>query len=138
MASRSRNGHRHATLYDFRDIDLMLKLEAEANDEGWIDTENMARSLGFEEAQKLAPRLNWMKRFGMLEFDQQHRLWRLTQGGLRVTQARIKASQATMIEKLPDEAMVEVMSNVVTRYRLGEPMLAHMLRREFLYGTRVS
>lgn len=132
----SRNGTRHATLYDFRDLDLLLKLEAEGDADGFLDTENLARSLGFEEASKIASRLSWMRRYGMLDFDPQRRLWRLTPGAHRVTQARLKAAQANVIEKLPDEAMVDVMANVTTRYRLGDPMVAAMLRREFLFGTK--
>ena len=130
-----RNGTRHATLYDFRDLDLMLKIEAEGNDEGWLDTENLARSLGFDEPLKVTSRLSWMRRYGMLEFDDKHRLWRLTPGGHRVTQAKLRAGTASTIEQLPDEAMVEVMANIGSRYRLGEPMIGHLLRREFLYGT---
>ena len=131
----SRNGTRHATLYDFRDLDLLLKLEAEGNAEGWLDTQTMAESLGFEEAAKLAPRLSWMRRYGMLEYDPKGRLWRLTAGASRVTEARLRASQASVIERLPDESLVEVMAGVATRYRLGDPMVATMLRREFLFGT---
>ena len=127
---------RHATLYDFRDLDLLLKLEAEANDEGWLDTEHMARTLGFEEAQRVAPRLNWMRRYGMLEFDPAKRMWRLTPAADRVTRARLKAAQTRTLEALPDESMVEVMAAVTGRYLHGAPMIAHMLRREFLYGTQ--
>ena len=132
----SRNGRaRHATLYDFRDLDLMLKVEQIANDEGWTDTETMARSLGFEDAISVASRLNWMRRYGMLEFDGQRRLWRLTPGGLRVIQSKLKAAEARTIEALDDAAMIDVMANVTTRYRLGDPMMAHLIRREFLFGT---
>jgi hypothetical protein len=30
---------------------------------------------------------------------------------------------------------VDIMSHVTARYRLGEPMMAQLLRREFAYGT---
>ena len=72
----------------------------------------------------------------MLDFDHTRRLWRLTPGARRVTDARLRASQARTIEALPDEAMVEVMANVTSRYRLGDPVTAHLLRREFLFGTK--
>jgi len=32
--------------------------------------------------------------------------------------------------------MIEVMALVTSRYQRGEAMLGHMLRREFLYGTK--
>ena len=135
MAGRRNGTRKHATLYDFRDLDLMLKLVAEGDDEGWLDTENLARSLGFEEPLKISSRLSWMRRYGMLDFDERRRMWRLSPAGERVSKARLKAAQVNAIERLPDEAMVDVMASVTTRYRLGEPVLAHMLRREFLYGT---
>lgn len=132
---RNRNGTRHATLYDFRDLDIMLKIAAEGDEEGWVETEALASSLGFEELGAPSSRLSWMRRYGMLEYDSERRLWRLTEGGDRVTRSKLKAGQSKSIEAVPDEAMVEVMASVTTRFRHGEPMLAHLLRREFLYGT---
>lgn len=128
---------RHATLYDYRDLDLMLKLKAEGNGEGWVETEAMAELLGFgEDRLPIAQRLSWMRRFGMVEFDQQKRMWRLSQGGERVTEARLRAAQSRTIEDLPDEAMVEVMAKVGQRYVHGSPMVASMIRREFMFGTK--
>jgi len=125
----------HSTVYDFRDLDLMLKLEAEG---GEAQTWELTEALGFEEEdrQGLAIRLAWMKRYGMLEFDKERRLWRLSKGGERVTRARLKAATSTRIEELPDEAMVEVMANVTSRYRHGDELVANLLRREFLFGTQ--
>lgn len=133
-----RNGiRRHASMYDFRDLDLLLKLEAEADNEGWVETEHLARSMGFgDDRQPLAVRLAWMRRFGMLSFDEKRRMWRLTDGAGRVIQARLRAAQSRTIEALPDESMIEVMANVTSRYRHASPMTAAMLRREFMYGTK--
>lgn len=126
----------HATLYDFRDLDLMLKLEDEANDEGWVETESMARALGFEDDLKpLGSRFAWMKRYGMIERDDKTKLWRLTIAGQRVVQAKLRAATSREIEALEDESFIDVMAKVGQRYRHGSPMVAHMLRREFLYGT---
>jgi hypothetical protein len=127
-----------ATLYDFRDLDLMLKLAAEAGDEGWVETGALAGTLGFERARDVSTRLAWMRRYGMLEFDQQRHMWRLSPGGERVTKARLQAAQQRTIEALPEESMVEVMANIASRYRLGSPLVAHMLRREFMYGTQAD
>jgi hypothetical protein len=128
---------RRATLYDFRDLDLMLKIEDEADAEGWIETARLAESLGFGENQMpISRRLSWMRRYGMLDYDLREPRWRLTDGGVRVIEAKLKAAQARTIDALPDEAMVEVMANIGSRYHLGSPMIAAMLRREFLYGTR--
>jgi hypothetical protein len=131
------SNRKHATMYDFRDLDLMLKIEQEGDDLGWVESAHLARSIGFgDDVQPLAIRLSWMKRFGMIEFDPSKRMWRLSPGGQRVSQARLKAAAAREIQALPDEAMIEVMANVTTRYWRGDAMTAAMLRREFLYGTR--
>lgn len=132
----NQNGTKHASLYDFRDLDLMLTIEDRADDEGWAATNDLASSLGFgDNLLPLSSRLNWMRRYGMLEFKPKDRVWRLTDGGLRVVQARLKAAQSRTLEALPEEAMVEVMANVTSRFHHGSPMIANMLRREFLYGT---
>lgn len=138
MAS-SRNGKtKHASLYDFRDLDLMLTLEDRADEDGWTPTAELASSLGFgDELRAIGIRLGWMRRYGMVEHkDKPDSIWRLTDGGLRVIDARLRAAQTKSIEKLPDEAMVEVMANVTSRFHHGSPMLAHLLRREFMFGTQ--
>ena len=136
MSRRNGTG-KHATLYDFRDLDLLLKIEDEGDNDGWVETEHLAGSLGFgDELRPVGIRLGWMRRFGMLEHDERDRRWRLTDGAGRVIDARLRAAQARSIENLPDESMIEVMAAVTTRYHLGSPMLATMLRREFLFGTK--
>jgi hypothetical protein len=124
------------SLYDFRDIDLMLKLEEQGDGEGWVSSSALAGSLGMsDDIQSVAQRCSWMRRFGFFEFDDEKKMWRLSSGGRRVADAKLKAATATSIDKVPDEAMVDVMAHVTTRFRLGDPMLANMLRREFDFGT---
>jgi hypothetical protein len=135
MSRKNGTPRRHATVYDFRDLDLMLKLDAEG---GEAATWELAEAMGFgeQDRQSLAIRLSWCRRYGMLDFDQERRLWRLSKGGERVTQARVKAAATRQLEALPDEAMVEVMAAVTSRWRHGDPMIADLLRREFLFGTQ--
>jgi hypothetical protein len=126
------------SLYDFRDLDLMLKIADEGDNEGWVETRELARALGVAEEDSssgVAIRLSWMRRYGMLEFDEEHRCWRLSVGGERVVNAKLRAAKAKAIDAIPDEQLVDVMAHVTTRYRLGDPVMATMLRREFAYGT---
>lgn len=126
------NSGGHATLYDFRDLDLLFKI---GKDRQW-DTESLAHALGQpENARGVGSRLSWMRRFGMVERTSTG-LWYPTPAAQRVTEARMRASQAKTMEDLPDELMVEVMSRVTQRYLHGTPMLASMLRREFAFGTK--
>jgi len=126
------------SLYDFRDLDIMLKLAEEGDEEGWVQTRSMASALGIPEDDKingLGGRLAWMRRYGMLDFDEQRKLWRLSRSGARITESKLRAAAATQIDRVPDEALVDVMAHVTTRFRLGDPLMAHMLRREFEWGT---
>ena len=136
----SANGRRHggASLYDFRDLDLMHKLVEESDDEGWVELEHLARSMGLGDNHNrhVATRLAWMRRYGMLERDEKRGLWRLSRGGERVVVAKVKAAAQRDLEALPDAAMVEVMANVSARYRFTDRMTAQLLRREFLFGTQ--
>lgn len=128
-------GGKHLTLYDFRDVDLMLKLDEVAGASG-ATTQELAEAIGFDDdRQAVGMRAAWMRKFGMFDFDEERRLWTLSQGGERVVEAKLRAAQAKTIDQVPDESLVDVMAHVTTRYRLGDPMMATMLRREFAFGT---
>src|SRR5262245_56579754 len=126
-----------ANLYDFRDLDIMLKIEAESNGKG-IPGQELAELMGFDEGENrpMGMRLAWMKHYGMVIYDQNEKLWSLSRSGERVTQAHLRAPALRAVEAMPDVASVELMAHIVSRYQRGQPMLAQMLRREFLYGTK--
>lgn len=132
----SRNGRpTRASLYDFRDSDIMFRIA----EEGQIRTLDLADALGFDAEDGARPvgiRLAWMRRYGMVAFDEDNRLWSLTRGGERVTKAHLRAPELRIVDTMPDEKLVEVMAHVTSRFQRGEPMVAHMLRREFLFGTK--
>lgn len=128
----------HATLYDFRDLDLMFKIAENTNGKG-VSSPDLAEMLGFEAEDGARPvgiRLAWMKRYGMVAYDDAEHLWSLSRGGLRVTEAHLRAPELRVIDTMPDEKMVDVMAHVTSRFQRGETMLAHMLRREFAFGTQ--
>lgn len=138
MARKPQKSEYHATLYDFRDTDLMHHIAEHSNGKGIASTA-LAELLGFDAedgARPIGIRLAWMKRYGMVAYDDRDKLWSLTRGGLRVTQAHVLAPELKVVEKMPDEKMVEVMALVTSRFQRGETMLAHMLRREFAFGTQ--
>lgn len=123
-------------MYDVRDLDLMLKIRDEQNNDGEITAQELADALGLsKDARNVAIRLAWMKRYGMLHFNPERRGWSLASGGERVIASKLKAAQATGIDKLDDGQMVDVMAHVTTRFRYGDPLIATLLRREFAYGT---
>jgi hypothetical protein len=124
------------SLYDFRDLDLMLQLQQIGDNDGWASTKELGEALGAgDDVRGVGIRASWMKRLGMFDFDDETRMWRVSEGGERVTKAKLRAAASNSIEKTPDDALVDVMAHVTSRYRHGDPLMATMLRREFLYGT---
>jgi hypothetical protein len=137
MARKKQPGAYHATLYDFRDLDIMYKLAENTNGRG-VTSHDVAELLGFDAEDGARPvgiRLGWMRRYGMVAFDESERLWKLSRSGDRVAAAHLRAPSLKVVEALPDETMVEVMAQITSRFQRGETMLAHMMRREFMYGT---
>jgi hypothetical protein len=138
MAKRKFQPAHHATLYDFRDLDIMYKIDEAANGAG-VDAGELAELLGFEAEEgkrNIGIRLAWMRRYGMVAFDKQTRHWDLSTSGRRVVSAQLRAPELKVVKEMPDEKMIEVMALVTSRYHRGETMIGNMLRREFLYGTK--
>lgn len=136
MAKSRRKSNIHVSVYDFKDTDLMAHLAAtsalgmtavEVSEAMGFDPEDGTRAIGM--------RFAWMKKYGMLNYDEKTHIWSLTNGAERVMSAQKTAAMTAVVEKFPDESMVEVMANITSRYRLGDPMTAALLRREFVYGT---
>jgi len=119
-----------ASLYDFRDLDVMMAIR----EAGGMTSKQLAEALGIPSAG-IGTRASWMRRFGMLDFDAASGVWTLSGGGLRVVDAKRKAAAIRVVEDVPNESLVDVMSHVTARYRLGDPLIATMLRREFAFGT---
>lgn len=120
------------SVYDIRDMDLMLHLT-----NGGATASQLAEEMGLGEggSRHVGTRFAWMHRFGMLHLDLKSRLWSLSPGGERVVESKRRATRILKLESVPDEEMIEVMAHVTSRFRLGDPMNAAMLRREFQYGT---
>src|SRR4051794_26014168 len=113
MAIKKANEY-HATLYDFRDADLMFKIADNTNGRG-VSSQALAELLGFDAEDGARPvgiRLAWMKRYGMVAYDDKEKLWTLTKGGMRVTEATLRAPELKVVETMPDEKMIEVMALV--------------------------
>jgi hypothetical protein len=118
------------SMYEFRDHDLLAKLQ----ELGHISSGDLAGELGISgAAQAAATRLAWMRRYGMVRYK--NKLWSLSQGGERVLAAKRRAALKNLIDEMPEGELIEAMAYITSRYRLGDPMVAHMLRREFLFGT---
>lgn len=126
----------HLTLYDFRDLDLMLAASEVANEDGLFTTDDLASALKMDDDHRaVAMRLAWMRRFAVMDRDENVGAWRLTRAGERHIEAKQLAAASDAIEVVPDEALIDVISHVTSRFRHGDAVTATLLRREFQYGT---
>lgn len=128
---------RSLRITDYRDTDLLARV-AEAGADG-VSSADLAALIGWEDDldghRSVGARFARMRQYGMLAFDEKRRLWTVTEGAERVLRSQELSATQTVIERVPDEEMVSIMAHVTTRYRLGDPLIATMLRREFQYGT---
>ncbi len=123
------------SLYDFRDMDVMLKLQG-AGATGATSRELADEmGLGDDGAAPVGTRMAWMRRFGMVAFDPKRKLWSLSRGGERVLSAKRRAALKSLVDEMPEGELIEAMAYITNRYRSGDPMTAAMLRREFMFGT---
>lgn len=120
------------TVYDYRDLDLMMVLHAQTS----LTSPDLADAIGMKDGSRhVGIRLAWMQRFGMTKLDPKTRLWALSPGGERVVESKRRAAAQRSIEAIPDEALIEAMAHITTRYQQGDTMNAALLRREFQFGT---
>ena len=118
---------------EYRDTDLLAKLVAE----GPMSSLELAESLAMDDIpghRSVGSRFARMRSFGMVSFDEKTRIWMITDNAERVLEAQRKSATQRKIAAIPDDALVEVVSDAMTRRRLGDPVLAEMLRRETQFG----
>jgi hypothetical protein len=120
------------TVYDYRDLDLMMVLHAQTS----LTSPDLADAIGLKDGSRhVGIRLAWMQRFGMTKLDSKTRLWALSPGGERVVESKRRAAAHRQIQDIPDEALIDAMASITNRYQHGDSMTAALLRREFQFGT---
>jgi hypothetical protein len=126
----------HLTVFDYKDTDLMALVESAG--ESGITAADLAAEMSYngnDAHRAIGMRFAWMKKYGMLNYDEKGHLWTLTDGGARVMESHRVAAFTKVLKAIPEEAVIEHMAHITSVYRLGDPMIAAMLRREFQYGT---
>src|SRR4051794_7410473 len=89
-----------ATLYDFRDLDIMYRLAEDEN--GGVDTYDLANMLGFDVEESgsrhVGTRMAWMRHYGMVAFNENTRHWSLSRSGRRVVDANLRAPTLKIVD----------------------------------------
>jgi len=103
-----------------------------------VTSAELSQALGMDDERghhSLGIRFAWMRRYGMLDYDEKAHVWTVTSSGERVMEARSRAARVKKAPVIPEEEAVEHIARITALYRLGDPMVATMIRREFMYGT---
>lgn len=126
------------TLYDYSDIELLHMMLDEADPEGWVGVHDLAEALAIDAkhpAQHVGVRLGWMRRYGAVERHPDEPSWRPTAMGRALVLSGIDGDQRAALEGLTSEQMLALTRMLAGRYRRVGETAAHLMRREWRYGT---
>jgi hypothetical protein len=124
-------------LLDYSDRELLNLMLDEGDAQGWVDSRDMARVLGMhkDHAGSVGQRFGWMRRYGAVERKDGTREWRPTLMGRALARGDLSEDQREVIEGLSSEQMLTLTRALTTRYRRVGDTAAHLMRREWQYGT---
>jgi hypothetical protein len=129
----------HLTLYDYSDRELLnLMLDEGEPSDGWISVHDLALAIGIDAkrpGQHVGVRLGWMRRYGAVERMDGAPAWRPTPMGRALARGDLTEQQRDAIEGLTSEQMLTLTRSLTTRYRRVGDTAAHLMRREWQYGT---
>lgn len=124
----------HLTLFDYNDRELLHLMMDEADADGWVDSRELARVIGMDKdhARSVGVRLGWMRRYRAVERKDGTRKWRPTPQGRALA---LGDMDRTMIEGLAPEQLLMLTRLLTIRYKHAGDTAAHLIRREWRYGT---
>ena len=134
------------TIEHFSDRELINLVIDHAADDGWVNTVDLAEILGLavngsKGAVSIGLRFSYLKRIGMMEREERLaegetlKRWRLTQLGEQYGRGHLRAAAQKQLDKLDDQALLEVTTFLTDRYRQIGGGGATLMRREWRYGT---
>jgi hypothetical protein len=125
-------------LFDYSDRELLLMMLDEGDDFGWVGVHDLAEALVIDHkhpGQCVGQRLSWMKRYGAVERKDGVSDWRPTAMGRALARGDLEAEQLEAVESLTSEQMLTLTRLLTNRYRRVGDTAAHLMRREWQYGT---
>ena len=126
------------TLYTYSDRELLHVMLDESDGDGWISAQDLAKVIGIDAkhpAQHVGTRLGWMRKYGAVERQPKAPLWRPTAMGRTLATGDLSMDLETSLRELPSEQLLTLTRMLTKRYsRVGETA-AHLMRREWMYGT---
>jgi hypothetical protein len=133
----ARPARQSLTLLDYSDRELLNLLLDEGDDQGWVDSRDLARTIGMhkDHAGSVGQRLGWMRRYGATERKDGTRQWRTTPAGRALALGDLDPEQQEVVEGLSSEQLLMLTRTLTKRYARVGDTAAHLIRREWRYGT---
>lgn len=138
------------TIEEYSDREFLLLVADHRDAEGWVDSLEIAKALGFPNRKMVAQRFRWLWVYGATERehaqDEQGNLryfkdgrvrytqrWRLTELGEAVALGILKNGQQKMLDNLGDSQLILAVRTLSERTR-GDVGLPKLVQREWRYG----
>ena len=125
-------------LLELSDRELLHAMLDLADEEGYASVFDLAEEFNIDHKharQCVAQRLSWLKRYGAVERLDGEPRWRPTSKGLAIARGSLSPEQREALDGLSSEQMLEATRLVTGRYRRIGDTAAHLMRREWTYGT---
>jgi hypothetical protein len=135
---------------DFSDREFLLVVLDHTQDDGWAESLDVSRALGFESRQKAAQRLRWLREYGAVEREAERdhtgaiktwrdgkvrhtQRWRLTRLGEAVAYGRLRKGDETALGRLGD-GQLHLVTRWLSERSHGDTGMAKLIQREWRYG----
>jgi|SRR3954466_1274822 hypothetical protein len=134
----------------FSDREFLLVIADHEQADGWAESLDVARTLGFEDRRFAAQRFRWLAIYGAVEREHERdetgniryyrdgrirytQRWRLTDLGRAVARGRLRKGDETALGRIGDDQMLLVTRWLSERSR-GDSGVAKLVQREWRYG----
>jgi hypothetical protein len=134
----------------YSDREFLLLIADHAQDDGWAESLDVARALGFENRRFASARFAWLARYGAVEREHErdeagniryHRngkmmhtqRWRLTALGQAVAYGRLRKGDETALSRL-GEGQLMLVTRWLSERSNGDAGIAKLVQREWRYG----
>jgi hypothetical protein len=134
----------------FSDREFLLVIADHEQDDGWAESLDIAKALGFESRRFAAQRFAWLARFGAVEREHERdetgnlryyrdgrirhtQRWRLTELGRQMAFGKLRKADETALGRIGNGQMLLVTRWLSERSR-GDGGVAKLVQREWRFG----
>lgn len=125
-------------LESYSDRELLLLMKDLRDENGHVQSEEIADRLDLDHPKPLqcvGIRMAWMRRYGVVDFQRQLKVWYLTSKGEAIANGGLTKAQTKALESISAERGMEAVMALGSRYREFGEIEATMMRRAWKYSV---